>query len=243
MTEEAAPAGPTVFWRFLKKYRYALPLAYLPLFLAWYFWLEQRPGGDEIIVGSPLDALIPFREEFILAYALWFPYMLGFIGWLYVTDRNRTEFPRLAYLLIAGLTVCMVGYTFWSTTTYGLRPDPYPRDNLFTDIVRQLQDFDTPTNVFPSMHVYGSIVVHHCIWVSEYLRGRPWVRYVSLVAMVFISVSTVFLKQHSIVDVVAAAVLFLLVWAVGRLIRSWAARRSGGLFGRGVQDAAAEESE
>ncbi len=198
--------------------RYAVVGVYIPLFLAWYFWLEGRPGGGEIVVASPLDAFIGFNEWFILAYAAWFPYLLGFIGWIVVADRTGREFTRAAFLLIVGLTLCLVGYTLWSTTTGDLRPHPYPRSNWATDVVAALQGFDTPTNVFPSMHVYSSIVVAHCLWVSELLRPRSWVRWLSLALMLVISASTAILKQHSILDAFGAAALFAVVWGVGRLV-------------------------
>lgn len=199
---------------------YWLPLAYVPVFLAWYFWLESRPSGGEIVVQSGLDALIGFNEWFIIGYAAWFPYLLGFIAWLYVADRHRrTEIPLLAYHLIVGMTICLIGYTLWSTTTGDLRPHPYPNSNWATDVVRQLQAFDTPTNVFPSMHVYSSIVVAHAVWVSDYLRSRPWVKWVSAGLALVISSSTAVLKQHSILDAAGAVVLFVIVWAAGRLWR------------------------
>lgn len=197
----------------VREVAYWLPLAYVPVFLLWYFWLEGRPPGGEIVVGSPLDALVPFNEWFILAYGAWFPYLLGFIGWLYWADRrDRVEIPRLAFFLIVGLSLCELGYTLWSTTTGDLRPHPYPRSNWATSIVAGLQEFDTPTNVFPSMHVYTSLVVAHCVWVSRYLRGRPWVRWVSLGLALVISASTAVIKQHSILDAAGAVALFAVLW-------------------------------
>lgn len=211
----------------MRRVGYWLPLLYVPAFLGWYFALEARPPGGEIVVASPLDAWIPFNEWFILAYGAWFPYLLGFIAWLYIADRKqRVEVPRLAFLLIIGLTACLVGYTLWSTTTGDLRPDPYPRANWATDIVRALQEFDTPTNVFPSMHVYSSIVVAHCIWISRYLRDRPWVKWVSAGLCVVISASTAVLKQHSIVDAFGAVALFGLVWGAAALVPRLRAVRS-----------------
>lgn len=204
---------------FSKRFGYWLPLAYLPVFLAWYFWLEKRPEGGEIVVSSPLDAYIPFNEWFIVAYGAWFPYLLGFIGWLYWVDRKqRTEVPRLAFFLIAGLTICLLGYTFWSTTTGDLRPHPYPNSNWATDIVRALQEFDTPTNVFPSMHVYSSLVVAVSIWVSDHLKSRPWVKWVSAALCLVISASTAILKQHSILDAFGAIGLFVVLATIWRLV-------------------------
>ena len=208
--------------QFVDRHKYALTLLYLPVFLTWFFLLEGRPGGGEYVVYSPLDDRIPFREEFVFAYFAWFGYLLGFVGWLFTRGNLRTEFPRAAYLLLVGITACMLVYTFWPNTQ-PLRPDPYPRDNALTDVVRGLQGFDTPTNVCPSLHVYTSIVVNHCLQHSSALTGRRGraVRLSSWVLLVLISASTVFLKQHSILDLVWAVVLFAAVWTFGRLGLRW----------------------
>lgn len=196
----------------LKDHRYHLPLGYAVVYLVWYFALEARGDQARFWVWSPLDDLIPFREEFLIGYLLWFPYWLGTIGWLYWRDRReQAEFGRLAYFMITGITLCLLGYTFFSTGTQ-LRPPVYPRENILTTLVGLLQGFDTPTNVFPSLHVYTSIVAHYAITATGYLDRYPWRSWVSALAMCLISASTVFLKQHSVLDIFSAAGLFVLLW-------------------------------
>lgn len=206
--------------------RRAAPLLYVPVFLTWYFLLEGRPAHTMIDVRSPLDALIPFDERWILGYLAWFPYLLGFIAWLYVVDWKQVrEIPRLAFLLIVGMTVCLIGYTFWPTTQ-SLRPAAYPRPGLLTDVVRSLQGFDDPSNVFPSLHVYTSIVVAYCLAFSRYVRAT-WLKAASWVLMVLIALSTCFLKQHSILDAFGAAGLFVVVLAAWHLVRRASGRMAG----------------
>lgn len=193
------------------------PLAYVPVFLFWYFLLEGRPATRMIDVAHPWDALIPFDERWVVFYFAWFPYLLGFIAWLYLKDAGaQREIPRVAFLLIVGMTVCLIGYTFWPTTQ-SLRVTHYPRPGVLTDIVRGLQGFDDPSNVFPSLHVYTSIVVAHSVWVSRYVQ-HTWVRWTSLLLCVLIAASTCLLKQHSWVDAAGALVLFVAVWAAWQAI-------------------------
>ena len=63
--------------------------------------------------------------------------------------------------------------------------------------------FDTNTNVCPSLHVIGSFAVLFCAWHSEHFATPKW-RATFLSAATVISMSTVFLKQHSILDVLSA---------------------------------------
>ena len=201
------PGAPAAAWW----WRRLAPLGYLPIFLGWYFLLEGRPAAGMIDVSSPLDALIPFDERWIVGYLAWFVYLIGFIAWLYVADwRTAAEIPRLAFLLIVGMTVCLIGYTLWPTTQ-SLRPDAYPRPGPLTDIVAGLQGFDDPSNVFPSLHVYTSIVVASCLAASRYVR-HTWVKVASWALCLVIAASTCLLKQHSILDAFGAAALFALVW-------------------------------
>lgn len=211
-----------------RRWAHAWPLAYLPVFLLWFFALEARAGGGEVVMHHWLDDVIPFREEFVVPYLAWFPYVLGFVGWLVVRDAERRDFRRLAWYLISGLTVCLVTYTFWPNTQL-LRPEVYPRDNALTALVAALQGFDTPTNVAPSMHVYASLAVNHVVWTTKHIAA-PWVRWTSVGLLVAISASTVFLKQHSVVDVAWAVALYAAVWGVTRVssraVRSSRARRA-----------------
>lgn len=212
--------------RWVDRYKWALTLLYVPVFLTWFFVLEHRPDGFAYVMYSPLDDLIPFREEFILAYATWFPYLIGFAAWLFVRDKQRSEYPRAFYMLVTGMTTCLAIYTFWPNTQ-NLRPTSYPRQNVFTSVVAALQGFDSPSDVCPSLHVYTTLVVNHCLQKSELLRHSRGVRAASWVLCVLISASTVFLKQHSIVDVFAALALYLAIWGVGHVIaRRLALRRN-----------------
>lgn len=52
-----------------------------------------------------------------------------------------------------------------------LRPVEFPRDNIFTDVVRWLYKTDTPTNILPSIHVFNSLAHPY---VTDQLPGPSW---------------------------------------------------------------------
>ena len=85
--------------------------------------------------------------------------------------------------------------------------------------------FDTPTGVCPSLHVAYSMGIAS-VWCRSGLAGRPWKAWMILSA-VLISISTAFVKQHSVVDIFAAIPLGLLaeclVFGKTRL-RNWIER-------------------
>ena len=93
-----------------------------------------------------------------------------------------------------------------------LRPTSFVRDNIFVDLVRYIYRTDTPTNVLPSIHVFNSIGVCIAIWHSSALKKHRWIQYGSYVLALLIILSTVFLKQHSVTDVIAAFVLACVIY-------------------------------
>lgn len=86
--------------------------------------------------------------------------------------------------------------------------------------------FDTNTNVCPSLHVIGSMMVVFAAWNTRRFRTALWVIAFTVVG-VLISISTVFLKQHSILDVFAAipicVITYLLCYGTGKKAKTAAA--------------------
>ena len=69
--------------------------------------------------------------------------------------------------------------------------------------------------MFPSIHVYNSIGTHIAIMKSEALRKHRMVRVGSGILMTAICLSTVFLKQHSVIDGVGSMVMaYVIYWVV-----------------------------
>ena len=81
-------------------------------------------------------------------------------------------------------------------------------------MVQWLYTTDTSTNLFPSIHVYNSIAVNMAVWHSELLRNKRGIRIGSAVLMVSIILSTMFLKQHSVFDVVTGIALAVFMYTL-----------------------------
>ena len=71
---------------------------------------------------------------------------------------------------------------------------------------------DTPTNVLPSIHVFNSIGVCIAISHNRVLSRRKVIHYGSLVLGISIILATMFLKQHSVIDVTLAGCLATLLY-------------------------------
>ena len=189
-----------------QKYRYLLILLYWPIYLIWFFTLEKHivPPSSYFVVYCPLDDLIPFCEYFIIPYVLWYFYIALVTLLLLATDKE--DFLRFCGFLFTGMTICLLICTFFPNGQH-LRPTEFPRNNLFTQAVRYLYSIDTPTNVLPSMHVLNSIGCHIALMKSKRFHRNIPLQIISWVLLFSITASTMFLKQHSVWDGVAAIIL------------------------------------
>ena len=198
--------------KFLHKYSHIWLLSYVFIYLPWFFYLEKEVKRGFHVMHVSLDDYIPFCEYFIIPYLLWFIYVAGTV--LYFMLTSKEDYYRLCTFLFTGMTICLIICTFYHNGT-NLRPSLDPDKNIFSALVAWLYQTDTSTNVFPSIHVYNSIATHIGIVKSERLRRHPWVGRASLVLMTLICLSTVFLKQHSVIDGVGAAVMaYVMYWLV-----------------------------
>ncbi len=197
----------------IKKYGHAAAILYLPFYLFCFFGLERRNTDDIYIVESELDALIPFCEWFVIPYFLWFAYIAVTV--LYFFFTNRRDFTRLCVFLFAGMTICLIIYYIWPNGQ-NLRPDlaALGRENIFTRILAGLYTTDTSTNVCPSIHTLNSVGACIAIYHSRALKDKKWIRYGSLILTISICLSTVFLKQHSIIDVFCALALSIVMYLI-----------------------------
>jgi membrane-associated phospholipid phosphatase len=83
-------------------------------------------------------------------------------------------------------------------TCQNLRPEVFLRDNVLTRTMAWFYTTDTSTNVCPSLHVCGSLAAAFGL-VDTKRFSAPGRRAIMAVAMT-ICLSTVFVKQHSILD-------------------------------------------
>ena len=186
------------------QFRHLKLLLFWPVFGMFFLFVERlRPAAHYHVIHCVLDDLIPFCEYFLIPYLLWFLALGGML--LYTLLFDVRSFRRFMTFVILTYSATMVIYLLYPTCQE-LRPESFVRDNVFTRFIGWYYVFDTNTNVCPSLHVIGAAAVMFTAWHAKGLSGRAG-RIVFTVLAVLISASTVFLKQHSILDVAAAVPL------------------------------------
>lgn len=194
-----------------KNQKHWLLLIYFPIYLLWFAFLEKRVQTQFHVIHMEIDNYIPFCEFFIIPYLLWFLYIAVTV--LYMGFRDKAEYYRLCTFLFTGMTIFLIVSTLYPNGHY-LRPTEFERNNIFTYLCGLLYQADTATNLFPSIHVYNSIGVHIAIAKSETTRNNKFVHIGSGILMTSIILSTVFLKQHSVFDLLTGLLTALVIYQI-----------------------------
>ncbi|HBA69034.1 MAG TPA: serine/threonine protein phosphatase [Lachnospiraceae bacterium] len=200
------------FKYFYEKYKHAIPLLiYGFIYLSWFIWLEQKVTKNYKIIHVTLDDYIPFCEIFIIPYLLWFVYVSAVVVYLFF--KNKDDYYRACIFLFTGMTIFLIISTLFPNGQH-LRPKVMPRSNIFTWMVSCIYRTDTPTNLWPSIHVYNSLAAHFAIIKNRQLTDKKRIHAVSLLLSSSIILSTMFIKQHSVFDVVTAFIMAAVMYGV-----------------------------
>lgn len=194
----------------LKKYRHAWVFLYTFIYLPWYMYLEITITHEYHVLHTWVDDIIPFNEYFIIPYFIWFIYVASVLIFFFFKDVD--EFYRFGLYLALGMSISLFICQIFPNGT-DLRPvNLDPNKNIFTHMVAFIYKTDTNTNVFPSIHVFNSIATHVAILRSRFFYNNMKVKAISFIIMISICLSTLFLKQHSFLDVVGATILSYVIY-------------------------------
>lgn len=174
------------------------------VFVIAFFVIEKyTPTAGYWVTDLPVDSHIPFVPRFIFAYVMWYPLFVAVGVPLLIWDGPA--FKRYMYYTMAGLTASLV-FCVAVPNGQNLRPTDMQVTDFATRLLSRIWSADTNTNVFPSMHVLCCIGAIIASLDSDIFRKWRWLL---IPASVVIAASTVFVKQHALLDVIGAAALAL----------------------------------
>ena len=172
-------------------------LAGLLTLLTLYFPINQNMTGG-ITPDLPIDAFIPLWPTCAVPYLLSIPWWIAALTW----GALKMDYPRWRqFSLCLGLTIVISYLIFIFYPTYVVRPEITAQD-FFSQLVLWIYGSDQVHNALPSGHTYTTLII--AIFWSQWLpKLKPlWISITVLVLL-----STLFTKQHYILDLLAAAVL------------------------------------
>ena len=154
------------------------------------------------------DRAVPLIPEFVWIYILAFPFWA--VNYILAVQRGKKTFYRFVATDLLVHLMCFI--IFMAVPTTNIRP-VLAGDTLSERILSLVYIMDggnMPSNLLPSIHCYVSWL---CWRELKCAREIPvWYQRFSLVFAVLIIISTQVLKQHYIVDAIAAVILVEAAW-------------------------------
>ena len=180
--------------------------AHLLLLLGWVLYFILYGLTERLIVPErcyvihcALDDRIPFLEGFAVFYVGW--YFLIALSLVYFLLYHVERFCQLQVYIISVQLLATAVFVLYPSRQE-LRPDSFPRQNLLAGVMGLIYRIDTATGVFPSLHVAISAGIAS-VWVREKSVVR-WVKILVVWFCAMVCLSVCFVKQHSVLDVLAA---------------------------------------
>ena len=141
----------------IDNYRHFWMISVWAAYLILYVIAEKVVTTDYYSVHIALDDLIPFCEWFVIPYCLWMALLACTAVYLLFWDAEN--FKRFtAFIGLGFIPVIIFDMIF--PNGQDLRPLAFEHHNIATWLVGHIYAADSNTNVFPSMHVIGSVALY-----------------------------------------------------------------------------------
>lgn len=194
-------------------------LGALLVVISLYFPINRIATGG-IVLETGLDPLIPLAPIWIIPYLGGLGLFILVLLWAYQKMPSDT----FAAFAASNFIAAGVAYTIYLVyPTYMLRPTITGTD-VFSLGVKWLYASDRAYNACPSGHTFYTVIAWLYLW-----HWQPRARTVTTVMAALVILSTLFTKQHNVLDLIAGLILGVTsVWVGKKLVlRSPAASDDG----------------
>jgi len=193
-----------------RPYPVSIPMVVLVSLVPCYIFIaELMPGRALYVPELPLDRVVPLQPAWAFVYGSLYLFLI-ILPIFVVRQEDHIRRTVLAYLMVwIAAYVCFLAYP-----TVAPRPANVVGDGFVVWGLRCLYSADPPYNCFPSLHV-----AHSFVSALTCYRAHREVGIAASLCASLVAVSTLFSKQHYILDVVAG--VFLACMAYVLFLRSF----------------------
>ncbi len=207
---------------FLKKITGIVPAyGFFPLVFSFVFNCLVYSGSRAVAgswyhhnIESNLDLRLPFLPQFLIIY--FGCYIFWAANYILAARQDREEVYRFFTADFISRCVCLVIFLAYPTTN----TRPMIEGSGFWDLLAGwLYSIDAADNLFPSIHC---LVSWFCFLAVKGQKKIPiWYKAVSFILAVLVFLSTLFTKQHVIVDVAGGIFLAQGCFWIGKHTEIW----------------------
>lgn len=187
---------------------------FMILFQSLIYFITKLVQQNVFVLNSSLEDKIPFISWFVYFYIIWYPMLL--IIPLIIYQKRKEVFYKYFSAYIISVLICGVIFVLFPTTL--IRPNVL-ENNITLKLVNIVYELDTPaTNCLPSIHCLIAILFMYGI--SKIRINNVW-KAIVYVLSVCIILSTFFIKQHVILDLLAAIAVVAIAVTITNAFNIW----------------------
>ncbi|RHW42115.1 phosphatase PAP2 family protein [Neobacillus notoginsengisoli] len=191
---------------YIKKSPYLLFLLVMPLLGMVYKFLNTHPR-EAVHISTAADGMIPFLPIFIIPYIFWYGYVFFYL--VYFCFKDTKVYLKTLILIVVGEIICFLVYFFFQTIV------PRPQlhgDGFLIEMVKFIYANDEPYNCFPSIHVLTTFAI---MLGSRHIYDKHPINTMFIhIAGSLIIISTLFVKQHVVPDMIASMFLVSFLYGI-----------------------------
>ena len=189
-----------------RPYRVPLRMVLLVSLVPLYIFIPAIwPPDTRYLPSLPLDRALPLLPSWSLIYGALYLFLI-LLPIFTIRDQELIVRTVNAYLLI-WITAYIFFFVLYPTEAP--RPEKFAGEGFAVWGLSALYGADPPYNCFPSLHVAHSFVSALSVFRLHRNLGA-----LSLVFAALVAVSTLFTKQHYVVDVIGGIVLAAIAYAI-----------------------------
>lgn len=160
------------------------------------------------IINIELDNYIPFISMFVYPYILW--YITLFLVPYLFSKYDKFLYKVYVKTLFTCLIIAFIIYVFYPTTL--IRNEVIVK-NISTFLISIIYKVDTPAiNCLPSAHCIVSFL--HIYITLHIKKMNNKIKALIVIQSILVILSTLFIKQHVILDVITAFILSLIIYLI-----------------------------
>ena len=168
------------------------------------YWLLKLFQYNYSTFYLSIDHTIPFVKYFVYIYDMFYPFM--FLGLYIIYKHNKKIYKDTLKCLVIGFVISDIIFLLYPTII--IRPD-VKIDSLTNLVLYLTYYFDTPAiNCFPSIH---------CLFMFQLIFSTirldiSKIKKILIISFAYLVIlSTLFIKQHYVMDAIVAFIICLIV--------------------------------
>lgn len=197
--------------KYIKEHKEIYLFIFYFLFIALFGLIQKfnNPTSAQLMTW-PIDYLMPYSQYFIIPYAIWWPLVPAALIFFYF--RDIPSFKALCFQMLIVCYLTLIIYIVYPS--YLDLRQPIHETDICLQMLSWLRSIDPPRNVFPSLHVSETMSICFVTYKSKDQLLTKFVKGIIYFIGFMIIISTVFIDQHSLADIIFAILLSVVFYVI-----------------------------